>query len=100
MMTSSLDAGHASTTRYRDDASGNIAIVFALMGVVLMLAIGAAVDVGRWLNARDQTVAAIDAAVLAGGRALQTNSHGQGCRRRGGEEVLRRERHLAASGRR
>ena len=43
------------------------------MGVVLMLAIGAAVDMGRWLHARDQTVAAIDAAVLAGGRALQTN---------------------------
>jgi Flp pilus assembly protein TadG len=42
--------------------------------VVLMLAIGAAVDVGRWLHARDQTIAAVDAAVLAGGRALQTNS--------------------------
>ena len=56
------------------DRSGNIAIVFALVGVVLMVAIGAAVDVGRWLHARDQTVAAIDAAVLAGGRALQTDS--------------------------
>ena len=60
--------------KFRDDTSGNVAIVFALMGVVLMVAIGAAVDVGRWLHARDQTVAAIDAAVLAGGRALQTNS--------------------------
>jgi len=65
------------TARYRDDASGNIAIVFALTGVVLMLAIGGAVDVGRWLNARDQTVAAIDAAVLAGGRSLQTNATDQ-----------------------
>ena len=59
------------------DRSGNVAIVFALIGVVLMLAIGAAVDVGRWLHARDQTIAAVDAAVLAGGRALQTtNSDG------------------------
>jgi len=63
--------------RFRDDASGNIAVVFALMGVVLMLAIGGAVDVGRWLHARDQTIAAVDAAVLAGGRALQTNSTDQ-----------------------
>jgi Flp pilus assembly protein TadG len=61
-------------SRFRDDTSGNVAVIFALVGVVLMLAIGAAVDVGRWLHARDQTVAAVDAAVLAGGRVLQTNS--------------------------
>ena len=63
-------------SRFRNDTSGNVAIIFALVGVVLMLAVGAAVDFGRWLHARDQTVAAIDAAVLAGGRALQTNSTG------------------------
>ena len=77
MMTGHKRAARAAarlTLRFRDDTSGNVAIVFALVGVVLMLAIGAAVDVGRWLHARDQTVAAIDAAVLAGGRALQTNS--------------------------
>jgi Flp pilus assembly protein TadG len=44
------------------------------MAVVLLLSIGAAVDIGRWLHARDQTVQAVDAAVLAGGRALQTNT--------------------------
>lgn len=60
--------------RFGADRSGNVAILFALMAVVLMLGIGGAVDIGRWLHARDQTVAAIDAAVLAGGRALQTNS--------------------------
>ena len=38
------------------DRSGNVAIVFALMAVILMLAIGAAVDFGRWLHARDQTI--------------------------------------------
>lgn len=57
--------------RFRDDESGNVIIIFALAIVVLMLSIGAAVDIGRWLHARDQTMAAIDAAVLAGGRTLQ-----------------------------
>ena len=47
------------------------------MATVLMLAVGAAVDVGRWLHARDQTVAAVDAALLAGGRQLQTDSGDQ-----------------------
>ena len=60
--------------RLRSDPSGNVAIVFAMMAIVLMLAIGAAVDIGRWLHARDQTIDAVDAAVLAGGRWLQTNS--------------------------
>jgi len=59
---------------WRSDRSGNVAITFAMMAVVLMLAVGAAVDIGRWLHARDQTVSAVDAALLAGGRYLQTNS--------------------------
>ena len=59
--------------RFGADRSGNVAVIFALMAVVLLLSIGAAVDIGRWLHARDQTVAAVDAAVLAGGRSLQTN---------------------------
>lgn len=60
--------------RFGADRSGNVAVLFALMAGVLMLSIGAAVDIGRWLHARDQTIAAIDAAVLAGGRALQTDN--------------------------
>jgi Flp pilus assembly protein TadG len=60
--------------RFRADRSGNIAILFAVTATVLMIGIGAAVDVGRWLHARDQTIAAMDAAVLAGGRILQTDS--------------------------
>ena len=55
------------------DRSGNVAMVFALMAVVLMLAVGAAVDFGRWLHARDQTIDAVDAGLLAGGRWLQTS---------------------------
>lgn len=61
-----VDIGRLWTCR-----SGNIAILFALSSVVLVLGIGAAVDIGRWLHARDRTLAAIDAAVLAGARALQ-----------------------------
>ena len=63
-----------SLARFGADRSGNVAIIYALMAVVLMLAIGAAVDISRWLHARDQTIAAVDAAVLAGGRWLQTNA--------------------------
>src|SRR6185436_1297869 len=73
-MTSFLGPMTGVVGRFRNDASGNVAVVFALMAVVLMLAIGAAIDLGRWLHARDQTVSAVDAAVLAGGRALQTNN--------------------------
>lgn len=57
--------------KFRDDEGGNIAIILGLTIVILMISIGAAVDIARWLNARNQTVAAIDAAVLAGGRTLQ-----------------------------
>jgi Flp pilus assembly protein TadG len=63
---------------FRFDQRGNVAIVWALMATLLMLSVGAAVDVGRWLHARDQTVAAVDAALLAGGRALQTNASDEG----------------------
>ncbi len=58
----------------RHDTSGNVAVLFALMLMVMLLGIGGAVDFGRWLHARRQTISAMDAAVLAGGRALQLNS--------------------------
>ena len=59
---------------FRIDQNGNLAVVFALMAALLMVAIGAGVDIGRWLHARDQTVTAVDAGLLAGGRWLQTNN--------------------------
>ena len=59
---------------FRSDQNGNLAVVFALMAILLMVAIGAGVDIGRWLHARDQTVTAVDAGLLAGGRWLQTNN--------------------------
>ena len=72
-MSVNLQLAAQKIEQFRSDTAGNVAIVFALMSVVLMLAIGAAVDMGRWLHARDKTIAAVDAAVLAGGRALQTD---------------------------
>jgi len=53
------------------DRNGDVAALFGLMAIVLFLTIGGAVDFGRWLHARNQTMSAMDAAVLAAGRALQ-----------------------------
>ncbi|MEQ1651949.1 MAG: VWA domain-containing protein [Hyphomicrobium sp.] len=72
-------SGSGQRLRYRDrvanfaqDTAGDVAVLFGLMAMAMFMLIGAAVDLGRWLNARDHTIAAIDAAVLAGGRALQS----------------------------
>ena len=43
------------------------------MALVLMTFIGIGLDFARWSHARSQTIAALDAAVLAAGRSLQTN---------------------------
>lgn len=59
-------------TDFAKDTAGDVAIIFGLMAMAMFMLIGAAVDLGRWLNARDQTISAIDAAVLAAGRTLQT----------------------------
>lgn len=59
-------------SRFAQDTAGDVAILFGLMAMAMFMLIGAAVDLGRWLNARDQTISAIDAAVLAAGRTLQT----------------------------
>ena len=58
---------------FAKDSSGAVAVIFALITVALCLFVGAGVDIGRWLHARQQTLSAMDAAVLAGGRALQLN---------------------------
>jgi len=67
----------AQCARFLDDTAGEIAMLFGLMALALFMFIGLAVDFGRWINARDQTVLATDAAVLAAGRALQTNGGNQ-----------------------
>lgn len=60
--------------RLRRSTNGGVTVVFGVMAIALFAMIGLAVDLGRWVNARDHTVAAIDSAVLAAGRALQTGS--------------------------
>lgn len=52
------------------DERGGVAVTFGLILFALCLFVGAAVDFARWTNAHNQTSGAIDAAVLAGGRAL------------------------------
>jgi Flp pilus assembly protein TadG len=59
------------------DSAGDVAIIFGLMATTLFMLIGGAVDLGRWLNARDHTMSAIDSAILAGGRTLQTRTPNQ-----------------------
>lgn len=50
---------------------GMIAIMFALTVAIVVAMVGGAVDYGRWLSARSQTLQAMDSAVLAAGRVLQ-----------------------------
>ena len=62
-----------SVARFQSDTSGATAIVFGIMALIMMTFVGIGLDFARWSNARNQTIAALDAAVLAAGRALQTN---------------------------
>ncbi len=59
------------------DTRGSVAIIFGLTTFVLFAMIGIAVDYARFLNARSLTIAASDAAVIAGARTLQTNGGNQ-----------------------
>ncbi|HML29255.1 MAG TPA: pilus assembly protein, partial [Hyphomicrobium sp.] len=68
-----LKAGAA----FRRDERGSVAIIFAFTIFVLCAMVGLAVDYARFINARTQTIAATDAAVLAGARALQSNGGDQ-----------------------
>jgi hypothetical protein len=55
---------------FQSDRSGAIAIVFGLMLMILVAVVGGAVDYGRYVSARSQTLQAMDTAVAAG-RVLQ-----------------------------
>jgi Flp pilus assembly protein TadG len=57
--------------RLAKDERGAAAMIFALCLIPLMGALGIAVDGARWYRARQQTVAAVDSAVLTGARNLQ-----------------------------
>src|SRR4051794_13330332 len=64
--------------RFRSEERGSVAIIFGLTSVTLFAMIGVAIDYARFANARNQTIAATDATVLAATRALQTNGGDQG----------------------
>jgi Putative Flp pilus-assembly TadE/G-like len=53
------------------DSGGNVLVIMALFGLALIVTLGAAVDVARWISARQDTHQAVDAALLSVGRALQ-----------------------------
>jgi len=76
-MGSALAALYGPVKRFSSDARGEVAVLFGLMALALFMMIGLAVDYGRYVNARSQTISATDAAVLAGARALQTNGGNQ-----------------------
>ncbi len=59
------------------DERGSVAIIFGLTAIVLFAMIGLSVDYARFVSARNQTIEATDAAVLAGARALQANGGDQ-----------------------
>lgn len=63
----------AKIAPFKGDDRGTVAMLFGMMAVVLMMLIGGAVDLGRWMHAYSETKAAVDSAVLAGGRALQVS---------------------------
>jgi Flp pilus assembly protein TadG len=63
----------AEAKRYTKARSGSVGILFGLMIMSIFLAAGGAVDMSRWLHARNATVGAVDAAVLAGARHLQVH---------------------------
>lgn len=59
-------------TAFTSAQSGSISLLFGLLALVFFSLIGAAVDYSRWSNMKGRTADALDAALLAGGRALQT----------------------------
>ena len=64
----------APALKFPGDERGTVAMIFGLMLTLVLGVVGGAVDYGRWLQAHSQTQEALDAAVLAGGRTLQTTS--------------------------
>ena len=62
----------SSIARFIGERSGSIGILFALMLLVVFGTSGAAIDTGRWLSAKSADTIALDAAVMAGARVLQT----------------------------
>lgn len=67
-------AQQPSRIRFLADRRGNVAMLFGLLSFVTFTFIGAAVDMGRWLQARRVTMDAMESATLAGLRAYQESN--------------------------
>jgi Flp pilus assembly protein TadG len=63
------------TRQFLRNESGNIAISFGLMMIPMCMAMGAAVDLGRQIDAKQSLSKAMDAAVLAGTQYLFENKN-------------------------
>lgn len=60
-------------TNFARAEDGGVLIPFSLLFMMMMVFVGSAIDLSRWMSARTQTLNAVDAAVLAGARSLQVN---------------------------
>ena len=69
-----LTSAKALLSDYAANNSGNFAIMFAVLAVPLISAVGIAVDLSRAYRVTSITQNALDSAVLAAGRAGQTNT--------------------------
>jgi hypothetical protein len=60
-----------TSSEFGPDIGGSISFVFGFALLILCGCIGASIDYGRWVSARQQTQGAVDAAVLAASRVAQ-----------------------------
>ncbi len=67
-------AVNGAARTFASDNDGAVAVIFALMIVPLIVAIGAAIDYGRASNLHAEIQAAADAAVIAGARELMRSN--------------------------
>lgn len=65
----------AAARSFGECRRGDVVIIFALAAIMIVALVGGAVDYGRWYLTRTQAQNAMDAAVLAGGRVMQTSNN-------------------------
>jgi Flp pilus assembly protein TadG len=72
--SSAIDRPRSTMSRLASGRAGNVTVLFGMSVLVLISVTGGAVDFARWFNAKNRMQQAIDAAALAGGRALQVSA--------------------------
>lgn len=65
---------HPFIRAWLDDARGNVIVFFALVLVPILIAVGFTLDISRQINAGRHLQIAVDAAALAGARAMEDAS--------------------------